>query len=173
MWHFLFAGAPKGRQAERCTALLAEGLTRQGIAHVRHHERVTAAMGSDGEPDQYVYIILDEGLLDAPVLRALLDSNSRLLVNSVRPPEYVLSLMPRDIAALVTVNAERVASEGGSDAEIALLGGLVHAAPGIDCDALSAAIWSQADRGFGYTARAWARAFDRGMVLARRAAHNR
>lgn len=126
-------------------------------------------MGSDGEPDQYVYIIMDEGLLDAPVLRALLDGNSRLLVNSVRPLECVLSRMPRHVAALVTVNAERVAAEGGSDAEIALLGGLVHAAPGIDRDALSAAIWSQADRGFGYTARAWARAFDRGTALAQRA----
>lgn len=173
MWHFLFAAAPRGRQAERCAALLADGFRRQGVAYELQHERVTAALGAADGPDQYVYILMDEGLLASPVLQALLDGSSRLLVNSARPASEVLEQVSQGLGALVVVNAERIAAETGTDAEIALLGGLVHAAPAVNHDALCAAIWSQADRGFGYTARAWARAFDRGMVLARRAAHNR
>jgi hypothetical protein len=168
MWHFLFTAASENQQAERGAALLAAGLARQGVSCEQRHEQVTAALGPAEEPDQYVYIVMDEDLLESPVLRSLLDSHSRLVVNSRRPAEYLLGQVPSALISLVAVDADRAAADGG-DSEISLLGGLVHTAPGIDHRALGDAIWSQSDRGFGYTARAWVKAFNRGLALAQRA----
>jgi hypothetical protein len=172
LWHFLCAGAPGNEQAELTAALLAAGLTRQGIRNGRGGERVSAVVGPAGEPDQYIYILLDEVPFASPILRASLDCHTRLVVNSARPARTLLDQVAASPAAVVAVDAEGLATEAGVDVPEALLGGLVLAAPWVDADALAAAIWDHNDRGFGYGARAAVRAFDRGVAQAQQAVRN-
>jgi hypothetical protein len=167
MRHFFFIDDAGGEEAQLAAAILADSLTRQGHSCTVREEWVSTEGPSDQE--QRIFLLLDETLLDHPVVRANLDHRSTVVVCSARPARVVLDRLEGQPASVVTVDASGIAFEAGADPVTALLGGAARTAPWIDPDVLCAAIWACYDREFAYGARAAIRAFDQGYLQAQQA----
>lgn len=167
MRHFFFVDDAGGEEASLAASIWADCLSRQGFASTVQGEWVSVA-GPDDQ-DQRFFLLLDESLLDHPVVRANLDAQSLVVVCSARPARVVLDRLGGRLASVVTVDASGIAFEAGADPVSALLGGAARIAPWIDPDVLCAAIWASYDREFSYGARAAIRAFDQGYWQAQQA----
>lgn len=167
MRHFFFVDDAGGEEAAMAAHIWADCLTRQGCRCSVQDEQVTVAGPDDQE--QPIFVLLDESLLEHPVVRANLDRQSLVVVCSARPARVVLDRLGGLPAGVVTVDASGIAFEAGADPVTALLGGAARIAPWIDPDVLCAAIWANYDREFAYGARAAIRAFDQGYWQAQQA----
>lgn len=167
MQQIFFVDDAKGEEACLAAAILADCLTRQGYQCSTRDESVTVDL--PGAAQQQLFVLLDEALLNHPVVRAHLDSSATVVVCSARPARTVLDGLGRCPAGLVTVDALGIAFEEGADPVTALLGGAARSAAWIDPDTLCAAIWASYDREFAYGARAAIRAFDQGYSQAQQA----
>lgn len=164
---FFFVDRACGDDAKLAASILADCLTRQGLRCAVQSESVTVG-GPDEDPRQ-IFVLLEESLLEHPIVRAHLDSSATVVVCSARPARVVLDRLGGLPAGVVTVDGFGIAFEAGSDPVTALLGGAARTAPWIDPDVLSAAIWASYDREFAYGARAAIKAFDQGYLQAQQA----
>lgn len=167
MRHFFFVDDSRGEEAGLAAAIWADCLTRQGLRCKVDGEWVSVS--GPGTRDQRCFVLLEESLLDHPVVRANLDEQSLVVVCSARPACVVLDRLGGRPAGVVTVDASGIAFEAGADSVSALLGGAARIAPWVDPDVLCAAIWASYDREFAYGARAAIRAFDQGYWQAQQA----
>ncbi len=164
MRRFFFVDDARGVEAHLAASILADCLARQGYACTCTEEAVTVP--SPDDVDEQCFLLMEESLIDQPIVRAHLDQDSTVVVCSARPARYLLERLNGRPAGLVAVDASGIAFEQGTDPVTALLGGAARAASWIDPDVLSAAIWASYDREFAYGARAALRAFDQGYVQA-------
>ncbi|MFZ5814905.1 MAG: hypothetical protein ACOY93_06335 [Bacillota bacterium] len=167
MRQFFFVDDAGGEEAELAASILADCLQRQGYPCLLSDASVT--MEGPGSEEELIFLLLEESLLDHPLVRAHLDPQSLVVVCSARPARVVLDRLGGQPAGVVTVDAAGIAFEAGADPVTALLGGAARAAAWIDPDVLCAAIWASYDREFAYGARAALRAFDQGYVQAQQA----
>lgn len=167
MHQFFFVDDACGEDAQLASSILADCLTRQGYGCTAQDESLSVD-GPD-RTDRQVFVLLEESLLEHPVVRAYLDRNATVVVCSPRPARAVLDRLGGQPAEVVTVDASGIAFEAGTDPVTALLGGAARTAPWIDPDVLCAAIWASYDREFAYGARAAIRAFDQGYLQAQQA----
>ncbi|MFZ5827347.1 MAG: hypothetical protein ACOY94_23860 [Bacillota bacterium] len=167
MHTFVFVDSACGADAQLAASILADCLGRQGLRCTVRNESVTVD-DPDEEPRQ-VLVLLEESLLEHPIVRAHLDSTTTVVVCSARPARIVLDRLGGLPAGVVTVDGFGIAFEAGSDPVTALLGGAARTAPWVDPDVLCAAIWANYDREFAYGARAAIKAFDQGYLQAQQA----
>jgi Pyruvate/2-oxoacid:ferredoxin oxidoreductase gamma subunit len=169
-FHFLASdGTNLGNTADARLAatILANCLSRQGYRGQAAGNTVLATLPDHSEQDPgQVFVVLNEAALPSLEQIEPVDRRSAIIVCSARPARVLQKQLGRLFAGVVTVDAEGIAEEEGSDPVLAMLGGAARMVSFIDLDALSAAIWSAYDRELPYAARAAVRTLDLGYMQA-------
>jgi hypothetical protein len=172
-FHFLTSkGTENGCTAEarKATAILANCLSRQGCSGETTENSVVANLPTErGDEPEHVFVVLDDGALHSLDQFEHNGGRNAVIVCSARPAHILQQQLSGINATISTVDAEGIASEEGSDALIAVLGGAARMVSCIDPEALFAAVWSTYDRGLPYAAQAAMRTFDLGYMQAQQA----